>query len=87
MFDPERWQRRLTQPDSIAFGILFILISCGLCKLARVPILVYFPLLFLSGLTAFGASTALLRWFERVAETLEGKRKRYRQRNGTYWDR
>jgi hypothetical protein len=75
------WEPRKLRIDRIAFAILFVVISSVLCFFVHISILLYFALLFLSGLIAFIVSTALLRWFDRMLAAIEERRARYRQRN------
>jgi hypothetical protein len=80
------WGQRKLRTDWIAFGILFIVISSVLCIIAGVSVLIYFPLLFLSVLIAYVVSNALLRWFERMLASLDGRFSgtRKRRKNGVY---
>ena len=78
MYDTDWWPPKLTS-NRIAFGIPFILVSSILCWIANVSVFVYFPLLFLSVLTAFIVSKPLLRWFERMLAGIDEKRARDRQ--------
>ena len=74
------WPPKLTI-DRLAFGIPFVVISSVLCWLANVSVFIYFPLLFLSFLTAFLISKAFLRWFERTLLLMEQRRARERQKS------
>jgi hypothetical protein len=69
------WEPRKLRIDRIAFAILFVVISSVLCFFVHISALLYFALLFLSGLIAFFVSTTVLRWFERVTETLAARRR------------
>jgi hypothetical protein len=66
----------------IAFAILFVVISSILCAFAHVSVLVYFPLLFLSGLISLVISNTLLNRFERTIVRLVG---RYSERRTRGW--
>jgi hypothetical protein len=84
------WGQRKVRTDWIAFGILFVVISSILCLFVHVSVLLYFALLFLSGLIAFFVSNAVLRWIERmvvgVAErNTERRRRATPRRSKGYW--
>jgi len=83
------WGPRKLRMDWIAFTILFVVISSLLCVLVHVSILLYFALLFLSGLIAFFVSNALLRWAERAIAGILGRftanRRLPLRRDRGYW--
>jgi hypothetical protein len=83
------WGARKLRVDRIAFGILFIVISSLLCVFVHVSVLLYFALLFLSGITAFFVSNAVLRWCERAIVGMvgryRGRRSRPRRSDKGYW--
>jgi hypothetical protein len=85
MYGTDQGGRKL-RADRIAFGILFVVISSVLCVLAHISVLIYFPLLFLSALIAFVTSNALVRWFDRMLVSLDGRFSgtRRRRKNGMY---
>jgi hypothetical protein len=75
MFGMDQRPRKLTK-DGITFGILFIVISSFLCSFVHFPVLLFFALIFLSGLIAFYVSGTLLRWFDRMLAAIDERRSR-----------